>query len=172
MSKASLRKELKNMSREQLEQIILDAYDARAEIKEYLEFFLNPDVDRLMKKHLEKVEKELRRYKWGSSKMRVSVIKKLVKDFEGFQPGFEHVMRMLSLTVQHVCLAEKYYGFNASQEALPVFLLRRMLTLANEANAFDTAVEAVNRIVNHPQFTNHMHYVLQSNLQDISMSDI
>ena len=45
MSKIKLKKELQNMSREQLLDIILNVYDARKEAREYFEFFLNPDSD-------------------------------------------------------------------------------------------------------------------------------
>ena len=81
MSKTTLRKELKNMNREQLEQIILDAYDARTEIKEYFEFFLNPDVGKLLDKHKARLVKELNRTRWGRSKARVTILKLSVKYF-------------------------------------------------------------------------------------------
>ena len=46
MSKLRLTKEIKQLERHQLEQMILDAYAARKGIKEYFDFFLNPDVDK------------------------------------------------------------------------------------------------------------------------------
>ena len=51
MSKLRLTKEIKQLERHQLEQMILDAYAARKEIKEYFDFFLNPDVDKLIEKY-------------------------------------------------------------------------------------------------------------------------
>ena len=41
MSKIKLKKELQNMSREQLLDIILKVYDALKEAREYFEFFLD-----------------------------------------------------------------------------------------------------------------------------------
>lgn len=38
MSKLLLKKEIKGLTRNQLEQMILDAYDAKKEIKEYFDF--------------------------------------------------------------------------------------------------------------------------------------
>ena len=67
------------MSQEQLVQIIIDAYDARQETKEYFEFFLNPDVEKLFDKFRKDVMKEFNRTKWGRSKARVIVIKRQVK---------------------------------------------------------------------------------------------
>ena len=43
MSKIQLKKELQTMEAPQLREMILEAYSARKEIKEYFEFFLNPD---------------------------------------------------------------------------------------------------------------------------------
>ena len=47
MSKLQLKKEIQKLERHQLEQMVLDAYAARKETKEYFEFFLNPDVEKL-----------------------------------------------------------------------------------------------------------------------------
>ena len=59
MSKLLLKKEIKDLTRNQLEQMILDAYDAKKEIKEYFDFYVNPDVEKLTEKiqsgHIERV---------------------------------------------------------------------------------------------------------------------
>ena len=60
MSKLRLTKEIKQLERHQLEQMILDAYAARKEIKEYFDFFLNPDVDKLIEKYKVAASKEFR----------------------------------------------------------------------------------------------------------------
>ena len=48
MSKIQLKKELQTMEAPQLREMILEAYSARKEIKEYFEFFLNPDIEHLL----------------------------------------------------------------------------------------------------------------------------
>ncbi len=57
MSKASLKKIIKDLEKESLAQIILELYDARPEAKEYLEFWLNPDADAELQKYRKKIFK-------------------------------------------------------------------------------------------------------------------
>lgn len=92
MSKTRLKKELADMSHEQLEQMILDAYDARPEIKEYFEFFLNPDVDKLHDRYYAVAVKEFGRTRRGQSKARVTHINRAVRTFAGFAPGAQSVV--------------------------------------------------------------------------------
>ena len=87
---------------------ILDIYDCNKAAKDYLEFFLNPDVGKLRAKFDRALFKELKRSKWGNSKARISVIRRLLKDFLGFQPGAEAVHdAMLGVIV--AALAEEHY---------------------------------------------------------------
>ncbi len=44
MSKAKLKKYLQTLSKEQVIEVMLELYDARKEAKEYLEFYLTPDL--------------------------------------------------------------------------------------------------------------------------------
>ncbi len=94
MSKAKLKKELSQMNDEQLRGIILDAYDARREFKEYFDFFLNPDIEKLREKYDKLFVKEAFRSKWGRSKARVSVFKKLQSQILGYKLGVEEEMKI------------------------------------------------------------------------------
>ncbi len=88
MSKTQLKKELSALSHDQLVELILEAYSARKEVKEYFEYFLAPDENRLMEKFRKEVTKELSRTRRGGySKARISVLKRLIGDFESFQPS-------------------------------------------------------------------------------------
>lgn len=57
MSKASLKKVIKDLEKDSLAQIILELYDARPEAKEYLEFWLNPDADAELQKYRKRIYK-------------------------------------------------------------------------------------------------------------------
>ena len=59
MSKTTLKRELVNMDKEQLIELILEVYAARKDAKEYFEFFLNPDVGKLLDKYELAVSKNL-----------------------------------------------------------------------------------------------------------------
>ena len=61
MSKAALRKELALMTPGQLTEVILEAYDSRREIRDYFEYFLNPQPLKLLEKAGENIAKELNR---------------------------------------------------------------------------------------------------------------
>ncbi len=50
MSKATLKKELKNFDADQLREILLDLYSARKESKEYPDFFVDHDIDAMIEK--------------------------------------------------------------------------------------------------------------------------
>ncbi len=50
MSKAQLKKFIKELDRAQLEEFVLDIYSDIKPAKDYLDFFLNPDVDKLVDK--------------------------------------------------------------------------------------------------------------------------
>lgn len=81
MSKALLKKELAHLDRDQLVEVILNAYSSSKEAKEYFEFFLNPDLEALMQKKVDIIAKELNRAKYGYSKARISFIRKAISDF-------------------------------------------------------------------------------------------
>lgn len=88
------------MEAPQLREMILEAYSARKEIKEYFEFFLNPDIEHLLDKYQTIILKELRRTKRGSySKARISFIRKQIKEFSSFQPGYEALLDIRFFTL-------------------------------------------------------------------------
>lgn len=57
MSKATLKKAIKDMDRDNLAEIILELYEARPEAKEYLEFWVNPDPDKELERYKQKVSR-------------------------------------------------------------------------------------------------------------------
>ncbi|MDE6339890.1 MAG: hypothetical protein K2K97_08920 [Muribaculaceae bacterium] len=57
MSKAALKKALKDLERDSLSEIIMELYEARPEAKEYLEFWLNPDAEEELQKYRKKIFK-------------------------------------------------------------------------------------------------------------------
>lgn len=57
MSKATLKKALKDLDSEGLTEIILELYDKRPEAKEYLEFWISPDSDKEFEKYRQRLFK-------------------------------------------------------------------------------------------------------------------
>ena len=138
MSKLQLKKEIHRLERRQLEQMILEAYDARKETKEYFDFFLNPDVEKLIEKYKVAIAKEFARSKRGHSKARISVIKKLVKEFESFHPGFDKEIDFLFYIVSHALLTETTIYFSDTLMKGIAAIIEKMLDTADRNLVADT----------------------------------
>ncbi|MDE5975763.1 MAG: hypothetical protein K2M10_01935 [Muribaculaceae bacterium] len=101
MSKTKLKKYLQNLTHDQIMEVVLDLYDARKDAKEYLEFFMNPDV----KAELEKTKKSvLRNYFTPQGRTRSRVSTKtgsdIVADFIRLDTDPEHVADLLLYHVE------------------------------------------------------------------------
>lgn len=107
MSKIQLKKELANLDREQLVQLILDMYSARKEAKEYFDFFVNPDVDALYEKYQKAVEKEIERGKYRRCTARISRIRASIKEFASYDPGAEPVVNLMIYTIKAAVMIER-----------------------------------------------------------------
>lgn len=57
MSKATLKKALAQMSRAEMQEMIIELYDSDRRVKEYIEFWLNPDMDKLIEDSKELLRK-------------------------------------------------------------------------------------------------------------------
>ncbi len=147
MSKNDLRRELLPLSREQLIDIIIDAYSARKEIKAYFDFFVDPDVDKLSEKYQKDIAKELSRSKWGRSKARISVINKLLKDFQGYNPGEEHVLSLYFYAIQFLLLTEYQLTFTDTLYKGIAKLVLKALEMADQQGESSKAIEIFSRII-------------------------
>lgn len=58
MSKTTLKKQLKELTREQLIEVMLELYDARKDAREYLEYYVNPDEKKMHEKYKAVITKE------------------------------------------------------------------------------------------------------------------
>ncbi len=131
MSKLQLKKEIQKLERHQLEQMVLDAYAARKETKEYFDFFLNPDVEKLTEKYKVVVTKEFARGKRGHSKARISIIKKHIKEFESFHPGFDKEIELQFYVITYALLTETNIYFSDTLMNGIAAIMERMLETAD-----------------------------------------
>jgi len=79
MSKRELKKYLKDLSKEQLEDQILDLYNRFKEVKEYYDFAFNPKENELMEQCRFQISKEYYPVSSRKAKMRRSVAQKWIK---------------------------------------------------------------------------------------------
>lgn len=103
MSKTQLKKELAKMTASQIGELILDLYDARPEAKEYLDFFIKPDIDSKLNKAKSLIKKEVGRTSRGRSKMRSTKLRRLIKDISSLNPGSEAVCEIMTYTIETAC---------------------------------------------------------------------
>lgn len=94
MSKLQLKKELKTLDSDQLRELILDVYTSVKPARQYFDFFLDPDVDKLSDRYMRAILKEMNRCSRSRCKSRISVIKATIKEFESYGPGAEHVLAL------------------------------------------------------------------------------
>lgn len=146
MSKAKLKKELEGMSREQLIDIILNAYSARKATKDYFEFFLNPDCDAMSEALREKILKEINRTKRGhQSKFRISVIKNLIKDFDSLDAGPKYILDLMLFSFNAVMAYSLMYYYTDTQDKAAVSLALSALKYADKHCMYDTALDVISK---------------------------
>lgn len=167
MSKAALKKELAKMDHDQLVQIILDAYDGRQETKDYFEFFLNPDVDKLMEKFEARIGKELNRTKWGTSKARVTVLKRAIKDFTGLNPGLEAVLDMLFLTIRYMGILDRHVTITDAHERFLGAVLAQIVELADKHQIVAETMPRIDKLLHEELFSRYFRNLLKSCLESI-----
>lgn len=155
MSKTTLKKELQNYSADQLRELILELYTARPEVKSYFEFYLNPDVDKLFEKEYAKIIKELNRSKWGYSKARISTIKKIIKNFESYSPGFAAVGKMYLTTLARLVALERILNYPKPLLSGMCFLLTSYVQLYDKNNMLDEAIDNLDHVLNKSDYGTH-----------------
>lgn len=101
MSKSALAKELATMNREQLSTLLLELYDARKDAKEYLEFYLNPDITKHLDKAHKQIDKELTRISHNTVRARATKLKESIKHIESFSPGIDVVLDLKVYALHH-----------------------------------------------------------------------
>lgn len=155
MSKLKLKQELALLSREQLIEVVLEAYAAKREIKEYFDFFANPDIDKLLEKFEKDIAKEFSRTKWGRSKARISRISTLLRDFEGYRPGAEHVVTLYLFTINFGLLTEYAVTFTETLYKGLAKMITKTLEYADAHGEITRVIEAFDKVLdeNSPGFS-------------------
>ncbi len=123
MSKIKLQKYLANFSKEEIIEIILNLYDARAEAKDYLEFFLNPNEQKRMDKVKSIIYKEFFKTR-GYPRTRITVCRKAIKDFISLGASHEAQAEVIffyfDLVIQY--LQENHFIKPTHIKALEIYL--------------------------------------------------
>ena len=135
------------MDREQLVQLLLDLYSARKEAKEYFDFFVDPDVDKLYEKYRSEIEKEMVRGKYGRSTARISRIKKSIKEFESFGVEKQSVIDLMAYTVSLSLIVERRKYVSTTFLNGMAWMASKMLEVADKNCLFDTTHRQLTEIL-------------------------
>lgn len=91
------------MSAEQISEMVLDLYGARSEAREYLDFFVSPDIEKKLDKSRSLIKKEMSRNSKGRNKSRSTRIRRFIKDISSLNPGTEPVAEIMTFAVEAFC---------------------------------------------------------------------
>lgn len=148
----------------QLRELILDVYSARKEAKEYFEFFLDPDVDKLHDKLWTTIEKELNRTKRRQLAARFSQITAHIKYFASMGIDAERVLALMLNTLAMATFLEcRYYSAPSYANGI-VRLFGKAVEYADKHLLFAQNVERFNTLMREasPQVSSDMKQFLAS----------
>lgn len=168
MSKIQLRKELNLLSKEQLIDLTLDAYAARREVKEYFDFFLHPDAQKLQDKYMKVIEREIARTKYQRMKCRVSVLKKALKDFASFDPGAEWVTETQVKTLLLLIRACGACYYTETIANYAVRLLTDIIVTADRTAILDRQMPILTESIDFLRGADYLKHQLQDTIHNAS----
>lgn len=121
MSKAALKKALKQMDAQSLSELICEMYDTRPEAKEYLEYWLSPDPETSFTKAQDEVRKK---FFYTSGKTRglpsTTELKRIVKYYSSisFDPERIASLMIFLAETQAMWLSERTSGYATGLHSL------------------------------------------------------
>lgn len=139
MSKTTVRRLLSSLSREQLVEVVMELYDARKEAHDYLEYYANPDEEKLLEKSKTLIDKEFMTKSRGRAKVRSSVCRKVIKEFDTLQPSAanraELRVHLLERLVGYA--RSEYWWLRTSHVSLLTWLMSDTLRLLHDSGLDD-----------------------------------
>lgn len=131
MSKRELRKYLKELTKEQLENQIIDIYDRFKNVKEYYDFAFNPKENELIERCRFQISKEYYPVGPRKAKMRRSVAQKWIK-------------KLISLDADSSLLADlMFFNIEIAQTFSGEHLIRQESFYTSMYKSFDEALRFV-----------------------------
>lgn len=100
MSKRDLKKYLNELSKEQLEEQIIELYDKFSDVKVYYDFAFNPNEEKLVGEAKFKISNEYFPVKGKKSKMRRSVAQKYIKHFTALGVDVTMIADVMLFTIE------------------------------------------------------------------------
>lgn len=117
MSKATVKKLLRSMSKEDIIEMVIEMYDVRKEAKEYLEYYANPDENGKLEEYKDIICAEFYPEGRRLPKARLSVCRKAVADFKKLKPSADALAELMLSYMENAIefthdfgdMSEQYY---------------------------------------------------------------
>lgn len=156
------------MTAEQIAEMVLDLYAARPEAKEYLDFFVSPDIDKKLDKARSAIKKEISRTSRGRNRARSTKVRRLIKDVASLNPGAEYVAEIMTFALETMCETSKTQIIKTTTQNGFARLLHETLLFIDSNGAlsqFLPRIEtAVNAMVSHHWRNGEFKSLLQSEI--------
>lgn len=138
------------MSAEQLSALILDLYSARKDAKDYLDFFVDPNIEKRLDKARVLIDREMARVSRGRLNVRITRIKATISYITSLGAGEEADAAILLHAIGRACSISADIHIKESLQAAFSRLLERAVIEANTAGTLSLRLpalqEAVDRI--------------------------
>lgn len=136
------------MTAEQIAEMVLDLYAARPEAKEYLDFFVSPDIDKKLDKARSAIKKEISRTSRGRNRTRSTKVRRLIKDVASLNPGVEHVAEIMTFALETICETSKTQIIKTTTQNGFARLLRETLLFIDSNSVLTQFLPRIETAVN------------------------
>lgn len=159
------------MTAEQIAELVLDLYSARPEAKEYLDFFLSPDIDKKLEKAKVNIDKELlRNSRRGYYRPRMTRIKRFIRDIQSLNPGAEHVIDISIYTIRRITVIGSDNWIKDATQRGAARLLADTVKIADTAGLLDMVLdpsrEAISKMNEDVFYSRQFKRLLSETLDD------
>ena len=110
MSKSTIKKLLKSMTKDEIITMVLELYSARKEAKDYLEFYAEPDEQGKLEEYKDIIREEFYPKRNREPQMRFSVCRKAVSDFKKLKPPADAIAELMVSYMEWAIQATYDYG--------------------------------------------------------------
>lgn len=172
MSKSQLKKELSNLEKEQLIEVILEMYDRRKDVKEYFNFYLNPDSKMLREKYEKKIFSEIKRSKYGTSRARITAIRQYLADFESFSPDTEEIFTLYLNTLANLLYHERFLRYSVTLVKGTKDLALKYIDLGIKEDQLERRLKEIDELISNERICrNFMHDLIYVAVEDKLMDE-
>lgn len=98
MSKRELKKELESFDKKKLIDLIADLYDKNKSVKEYLDYYVNPNEKESLKNYKSKVKEAF--YPKRGFGFKIAIGKKAISDFRKLKPSSDSLIDLMMCYVE------------------------------------------------------------------------